>query len=180
MQKQQIRIHMRARRRQHAQSNKAEAAIQLHRQVIQLPSWRHAKHIAIYYPKPEELDTRMIIDAAWASKKSVYLPVTRRAQKDMHFYQYKQNSHLIVGHFGISQPEILGPPADAKLDCMILPAIALDESGFRLGYGFGYYDRFLACQQKQITTIGVAYACNRIKKLPHDEHDKPCDISIWV
>ena len=86
----------------------------------------------------------------------------------------------MVGHFGISQPEILGPTADAKLDCMILPAIALDESGFRLGYGFGYYDRFLACQQKQITTIGVAYACNRIKKLPHDEHDKPCDISIWV
>ena len=180
MQKQQIRIHMRAKRRHYAQINKGEATRQLHRQIIQLPIWHHAEHIAIYYPKPEELDTRTIIDAAWASKKSIYLPVTHAARSEMSFYAYQPHSRLISGSFGIYQPETLGPPADAKLDCMILPAIALDESGFRLGYGFGYYDRFLAGQRKKITTIGVAYTCNRIKKLPHDKHDKPSDISIWA
>ena len=180
MEKPKIRLHMRSVRRQYSQAQKADAAIRLCEQITQLPIWSRAKHIAIYYPKAEELDTQLIIRSAWENKKSIYLPVTNSASSDMHFYPYQQHSQLSSGHFGISQPEVLGQPADTLLDCMILPAIALDESGFRLGYGYGYYDRFLKTRQKQITTIGVAYACNRIEKLPHDKHDVPCDITLWA
>ncbi len=129
-----------------------------------------------YCPTRNEIDVLPLIEKAFSMGKRVAFP---KCKKDgyMDFYYVNTLSDLEDGAYSIKEPNencelFLGRE---KALC-ILPALAFDKSGYRLGYGGGYYDRFLC--RFELTCVGLVYDEFFLDKLPYDEHDKKASILI--
>ncbi|WP_425379912.1 5-formyltetrahydrofolate cyclo-ligase [Spiroplasma endosymbiont of Stenodema calcarata] len=132
---------------------------------------QNSKNIAIYYPIKGEVDTILIIKKLFATKINVFLP--RMLGDNLQFYQF---TNLTVDlefnqRYGLYEPLITLPIIDKnKLDVVVVPIVAFDQTHFRLGYGKGYYDRFLKDYQKRI--IGLAFIEQLVSQpLPIEKHD---------
>jgi len=128
--------------------------------------YRNAKTIGAYYSIGSEVRTQDILQEILNAGKELALP--KVVKNDLVFKKISNFSELEPGNFSVMEPkdkcEIM-----KNLDIVIVPAIALSKDGFRLGYGFGYYDRYL--HGKKSTTIALSYAKQVIKSFSHDEHD---------
>jgi len=93
------------------------------------------------------------------------------------FREWKQDQPLEEGTWDIPVPT--EEAAEVKPDVLLVPLLAFDRKGYRLGYGGGFYDRTidLARAERDIVTVGVAFSGQEVKKVPHGEHDQPLD---WV
>ena len=178
MEKSQLRSVMREQRRKLDPLAKERAAENLCRQFTQHKIWHQIKHLGIYYPMVEELDTRRVIDAAWKAGKAVYLPTVDVEKNTMHFYPYQPNDDLVASSWGTLQPQRQARHADNKLDGLIVPALCVDRHGFRIGYGYGYYDRFLNTHKKHLVSVAVAFSCGHVSNIPREAWDQPCDFVI--
>ncbi len=141
---------------------------------LQLPQLKKAKNILLYYPHKNEVDTQYIINQLANSKKfNLYLP--KVSGKEILPVKVKDLSSLKKGYAGIMEPEgeYISPE---KIDIVVVPAVAYDLKGHRLGYGKGFYDRFL--KNIQALKVGVAYDFQVVNQLPAEEHDIPVDIII--
>ena len=107
----------------------------------------------------------------------ILLPVTEKNDL-MNFYQWKKNDVMTVNEFGILEPI----KAEAKIpDVILVPLLAFDKDKFRLGYGKGYYDRYLnkyIKQHKDIMTVGVAFSFQKHNKLPINKNDVKLDFIL--
>ena len=126
--------------------------------------------IALYYPSNFELNVLKLLDLKYFLNQMILLPVTEK--KDlMNFYQWKKNDVMTVNEFGILEPI----KTEAKIpDVILVPLLAFDKDKFRLGYGKGYYDRYLnkyIKQYKDIMTVGVAFSFQKHNKLPINKND---------
>ncbi|MCD6055738.1 MAG: 5-formyltetrahydrofolate cyclo-ligase [Gammaproteobacteria bacterium] len=141
------------------------------------PFFKEAKHIALYHSIDGEMPAESISQLIWQSKKAAYLPVVTPIQSQLCFAPYRQNTPLIRNSFGILEPEAnLGIIIDpALLDIVIVPVVAFDNQGHRLGRGGGYYDKTFSFLRKQFLhkprLIGLAYAFQEQAQLPVDEWD---------
>jgi 5-formyltetrahydrofolate cyclo-ligase len=128
--------------------------------------FRNAKTIGAYYSIGSEVRTQDILQEILNAGKELALP--KVVKNDLVFKKISNFTELEPGNFSVMEPknkcEIV-----KNLDVMIVPAIALTKEGFRLGYGFGYYDRYL--HGKKSTTIALSYAKQVIKSFPRDDHD---------
>jgi len=131
-----------------------------------IESYRYAKTIGAYYSIGSEVRTQDILQEILNAGKELALP--KVVKNDLVFKKISSFSDLEQGNFSVMEPkdkcEIV-----KNLDIVIVPAIALSKEGFRLGYGFGYYDRYL--HGKHSTTIALSYAKQVIKSFSHDLHD---------
>jgi 5-formyltetrahydrofolate cyclo-ligase len=85
---------------------------------------------------------------------------------------------LTISSFGVREPKLTeGIPVDS-IDVVLLPGVAFDKQGFRLGYGGGYYDRFLPLLSPHTITIGVAYELQLLQQVPTEAHDIPLDLIV--
>ena len=145
--------------------------------VIGLELFRSAQTLALYAPTRGETDTADIHRAALAAHKSVCYP--RVEQERLRFYRVKSRAELVIGRFGILEP---GPEsheiAPEDLDLILLPGVAFDQRGFRLGYGRGFYDRFLAESNFSGVKIGMGYTFQMLDCLPVEGHDQPMDLVV--
>lgn len=131
------------------------------------------KSILLYYPHKNEIDTIPIIEELLKSGKTVLLP---KVEKDKILpILISDISKLNTGFAGIKEPEGEEFPKE-KIDIVVVPAIAYDRRGYRLGYGKGFYDRFL--QNFKNLKLGLAYDFQLLEELPFEEHDIPVDIII--
>ncbi|WP_457639450.1 5-formyltetrahydrofolate cyclo-ligase [Persephonella sp.] len=141
---------------------------------IKLPHLKQAKNILLYYPHKNEVDTRFIIEKLLKSGKfNLFLPKVHKN----HLLPVKVSdlSGLKKGFAGIMEPE--GEPfPPERLDLVVVPAVAFDLKGHRLGYGKGYYDRFL--KKTGSLNVGVAYDFQVVDSLPSQEHDVPVDLIV--
>lgn len=142
--------------------------------------WRKSAHIALYYSIGAEVDTIGIIKKGWQENKTIYLPKSDRDQLQLHFYPVAAFDQLSQGSYGIPEPEASGDELDVgRLDLVLIPGLAFDCKGYRLGYGGGYYDRFLALLSMRTVKIGLAYECQLSKvPLPREPFDQPVDMII--
>ncbi|MGI0027302.1 MAG: 5-formyltetrahydrofolate cyclo-ligase [Nitrosopumilaceae archaeon] len=128
--------------------------------------FRNAKTIGAYYSIGSEVRTQDILQEILNAGKELALP--KVVKNDLVFKKISNFAELEPGNFAVMEPkdkcEIV-----KNLDAVIVPAIALTKDGFRLGYGFGYYDRYL--HGKKSTTIALSYAKQVIKSFPLDDHD---------
>ena len=133
--------------------------------------------IALYYPSNFELNILKVFDLKYFSEQTILLPVAEKNNL-MKFYPWKKNDVLTVNKFGILEPI----KDKAKIPNIILvPMLAFDKDKFRLGYGKGYYDRYLnkyIKQYKDIMTVGVAFSFQKHNKLPINKNDVKLDFIL--
>ena len=125
-----------------------------------------AKVVGAYYAFGSEVKTDLIVQKAKALGKKVALPSVEG--ESLTFYELSSGKYLVKGRFGIMEPLPYGPVD--KIDLLLVPGIAFDKKGYRLGYGKGYYDKFLA--KKEVFSVGLAYSFQLIDSLPSGEYDK--------
>ena len=147
------------------------------RRVAALSCFKEATAVLLYVPNGSEIDVRPLAREAWRRKIPVGLPVCDRANKTLTFRRALPDVPLIEGAYGIPVPsenaETITP--DEKTVC-VLPALAYDEKRVRLGYGGGYYDRFLVGFQG--VAVGVAYTDTVLESVFAEPHDRRADILV--
>ena len=136
-------------------------------QVIKSKEFKQAKVIGAYFALGSEVNTDLIIEQARTLGKTIALP--RVEGDEVSFYKVSSLEFLVKGRFGIMEP--LPYHRLDKMDLIMVPGIAFDKKGYRLGYGKGYYDRYLS-NLKPHFSIGLAYSTQLISILPHEYHDE--------
>ena len=142
--------------------------------------WQYAKNrrLFTYVSTAIEVDTRRIIERALADGKAVAVPRCVPGTRTMEFYTISGLQELRPGSFGVLEPEP-NPKnlwTDFSEGLCLVPALCYDWRGFRLGYGKGYYDRFLAGFEGNM--VGLCYSeCVR-HKLPHGRYDRPVELLV--
>jgi 5-formyltetrahydrofolate cyclo-ligase len=131
--------------------------------------------VASYWPIRDEADPRALAAELAARGHSIVLPVIAGPEAALSFRPWREGDALSPNRHGIHEPQ---PHLDAVAPRVLLvPLLAFDNDGARLGYGGGYYDRTLAELRADghIVAIGIAYAGQEAAKLPHDAHDQRLD-----
>lgn len=177
MRKDELRQQMRQIKRQFTQQQLEELSLPI---VARLKDRiKDAQTVVAYYPLPDEVDIRPLLDDLVAAGKTVFLPkVTDDTTMELRRYTGQQD--LREGAYHIMEPvgeDILGDSSVAQIigtdPVVLVPGMAFDSSGHRLGRGRGYYDRFLIAHPCVI--IGVCFDFQKVPEVPTDEHDVPVD-----
>ena len=148
------------------------ASNKIQKKLKKIESFRNAQKIGAYYPIGSELLTQDIIQEALSSGKEVYLP--KVIGKEMEFRKITDFSSLEIGNYDIMEPR-KECPTESNLEVILVPAIGISPQGIRLGYGYGYYDRFLS--KNKTVTISLILEKQIVKKIPKDDHDVLID---WI
>lgn len=143
------------------------------------PVYQNAKNIMLYLAMPDEPHLDKVISHALAAGKTVCVPHMREARGLMDAAIITNLDDLVVGQFNLLTPnpatlKILEP---SDLDLIIVPGVAFDKTGRRLGMGAGYYDRFLPKAIKA-DLIGAAWSAQILETVPTDEHDRPVNFLL--
>lgn len=133
--------------------------------IRQDATYKQAKNVMIFYPLEEEVDLRGLI----SDDKNFYLP--KMSGKTLEACPYCDE--LVCGKYNIMEP-CTEPVAPETLDLVVVPALMIDKTGYRLGYGGGFYDRFLPSCKKAVKLVALPKELV-IDKLPHDEFDIKID-----
>lgn len=139
----------------------------LTKQVLKLPQFLQADRIMAYADYNHEVMTRFIIEEAWKAGKEVAVP--KVVGKDMIFYRLTDFSQLAPGYFGIPEP-VGNEAVDWEDALMIMPGVAFDRENHRVGYGGGFYDRFLE-KHPHIKRIAVAFDFQLLEQVPTEPTD---------
>ena len=153
------------RRMMSAEERTAQSALILS-QLEKMTVFQEAKTVLLYYPKNNEVDVLPLFKR-YKRDKVLLLPVTHR--RGMTANPYEGNDKMHRGKVGIPEPTT--PPYEGEIDLLIVPAVAFDKQGNRLGRGGGYYDRFLK-KQSHATFIGVGYDFQLVDEVPVRQHDQ--------
>ena len=148
-----------------AEERTAQSALILS-QLEKMTVFQEAKTVLLYYPKNNEVDVLPLFKR-YKHDKVLLLPVTHR--RGMTANPYEGNDKMHRGKVGIPEPTT--PPYEGEIDLIIVPAVAFDKQGNRLGRGGGYYDRFLK-KQSHATFIGVGYDFQLVDEVPVRQHDQ--------
>jgi 5-formyltetrahydrofolate cyclo-ligase len=127
--------------------------------------------IFIYVSKGDEVDTHKLITFLLASGTGVVVPIIERESRTLRLSYLRDPSVLVESTFSVPEPlgsEIPACPEDIQL--VVVPMLAFDRRGHRLGYGAGYYDRFLS-RHPHMKKIGIAFSCLEVPEIPGDEND---------
>lgn len=143
-----------------------------------LRKYKNAQVVFTYVSKSIEVDTYGIIKKCWEDGKKVAVPTCDKETRTMRFYFINSFDDLKKGTFGLLEPieSKCEEVRDFSSGICVVPGFCFDYKAYRLGYGYGYYDRFL--QHFGGTTIGLCYSNCITPKLPHGRFDKPVDILV--
>lgn len=164
-----------------SEDDRAAADAAIARKVRKLPEWKQAQAVFAYLSVGAEADTRALIEAAWAQDKVVAVPRCIPGTRQMEWHAIASFEGMETSGFGIEEPparpETLVQPADYPQAVALVPALSYDSEGYRLGYGGGFYDVFLAGFAG--TSIGLCRSSQFDQvPIPHEEFDFPVDIVI--
>lgn len=172
MNKESIRTRVKARKSLLSAEDRALAAERLFRMLEQTAAFVMADHILMYHSLPDEVSTREFLDR-WHSRKRFYLPRVNGVNLEILPYD---KSRLHLGAFNIEEPDGDETADINDIELIIVPGVAFDGRGNRIGRGKGFYDRLL--RDTHATTIGVAFECQMADDIEPDEHDVPVRLVI--
>ena len=176
-----IRTQTRAKRCALSPHQQEESAKQFANHFAKTPMFRKSERIAFYVANDGELDPSHLMATAWATGKSCYLPVlTPTHEKSLLFAPYESDTPMTYNQFGIPEPAIsVRHRIKARyLDLIIMPLVAFDKQGNRLGMGGGYYDRtlsFLNVRAKWIKPrlVGIGHSFQEVPSIESESWDVP-------
>jgi 5-formyltetrahydrofolate cyclo-ligase len=133
---------------------------ELYQKLFELEDWKSAKSVGLTLSQPLEINTRPIIQRAWAEGKTVAIPRTK-IKPIMDFCLYTSETTLIKSDFGLLEPietaEILPPE---KIDFLLIPGIVFHEKGYRIGFGGGFYDAYLKNYSGKTASLAFPFQLN--------------------
>ena len=161
-----------------------EKSTAIKEKLFSLNKFKDAKNILFYVSFNNEADTIVLIKELLKNKKenkkNIIVPYVEKNSLILQLSVLNNFNDLEPKTFGILEPkEDKIKKFDAKkVDLVLVPGIAFDKNGHRIGYGYGYYDRFLEKLNKNTTKIGLCYDFQLIDKIPKEKHDIPMDIVV--
>ncbi len=179
--KEQLRAHFKALRASLGPEQRADIDARIADQVTALPAYASANLVLPYLAFGDEIETRGIIEAAWRDGKTVALPRCIPHSREMAWYVVTSFDGLVKSPFGVDEPA--EDPANeidvaSREDALCLvPGLTFDGQGFRLGYGGGFYDTFLA--RFAGVSVGLCRSCQLVDDVPsRDAHDLPANFVV--
>lgn len=180
-----LRQRLRELRRALSPAERRQAALTVARRLEDWPVWTGATRIAGYWARDGELDPAPLLERAWATHRSIYLPVLD-GECSLRFAPYSPGAPLRRNRFNIPEPEV--PPAEwlepLRLDLVLAPLVAFDPTGTRLGMGGGFYDRAFAFlgdpgyPASRPVLLGLGYGFQQVVALVRQAWDVPLDAVV--
>ena len=143
----------------------------------QSEAYKAAKTIYGYLPYNQEVRTVPMLEQALKDGKRVAVP--KVYGDEMKFLYLDDLTKVSKGYAGIPEPIADGPVADDETALVLMPGLAFDPQGHRIGYGGGFYDKFLAAEPNH-PTLALCYEFQMLPKLDTEEHDIPVDTVLWA
>lgn len=151
---------------------------QLGKRLLDEPAINKAQTIAITLSNRPEIDTIYIIEALWKMDKRVVVPKCSPADRSMQFYEIESFAQTERAYKNILEPipEMTELVEKKNIDLIVVPGVVFDRQGYRIGFGGGYYDRYLADFEGE--RISLAFDVQLIEAVPRESHDLPVHILI--
>ena len=169
MDKKSLRQHIRALKKQHSQEELQSQSERILQRLAAHPRYHQAEKVMLYASLPDEVQTLDFIEI-WRHRKTIILPTV--VGDDIIPVELAENVTFAEGDFHIPEPQ--NHPYTGDIDLIIVPGMAFDINGHRLGRGRGYYDRFLALHP-QVYTIGLCFDFQLLPEVPSEPHDRIID-----
>lgn len=171
-----IRKRMKQLRADMTRTERFEKSMRIFEQLITVTEFKRADRIYTYVSMDNEIDTIMLIDYSLSLEKRVFVP--RVSGRDMEFYEISDISELSPGYMGIYEPDINGKEPDySRTGFMCMPGLAFDKSYNRIGYGGGFYDRYLSVENK-LYKAALAYEAQLLESIPAQDGDVRPDMIV--
>ncbi|PSC02476.1 5-formyltetrahydrofolate cyclo-ligase [Alsobacter soli] len=134
--------------------------------------------VGLYVPIGDELNPRWLVETLASRGRLLALPCTPRWAAPMVFRRWAPGDPLVRGRMDVPEPRAEALMVDP--DVIVVPPVAFDRRGFRIGYGGGFYDRTLPAMRarKPVAAIGIAFACQECPGVPDEPHDIPMDVVV--
>lgn len=177
MDKKQLRQQIREKKRAMTPEQIENASKKLGELFAATEAYQQAKTIYGYLPYNQEVRTTPMLERALREGKRVAVP--KVYGDEMKFIYLEDLSRVEKGYSGIPEPVEDGPVGDDPTALVLMPGMAFDREGHRIGYGGGFYDKFLA-QEPNHPTLALCYAFQMLDKLETEEFDIPVDTVLWA
>ncbi|SFL67306.1 5-formyltetrahydrofolate cyclo-ligase [Salibacterium qingdaonense] len=173
--KKEIRRHIRNQFQHTAPAERNEETGYIYQHLFHSSLWKKSATIALTMSTRNEIDTVPVIEQAWQEGRQTAVPRADPAEESMTFYRISSFQETRQEFAGIWEPEpdpeAFVPPS--AFDLIIVPGMAFDREKYRIGFGGGYYDRFL--QTVEAPTCALLYSFQLFERIPHEPHDIPLD-----
>lgn len=146
--------------------------------LLRLPEFEKAESAMFYYGIDNEVETQNLIEKALQAGKKVFLPVTDFAKRKITPTEISSLESLQKTKKGLLEPKSGKEAKATDLDIIIVPGIAFDRQGSRIGTGRGFYDNLLRRVSTKIPLVGLCFEENLEESLPHESHDVKMDIVV--
>ena len=174
MEKKELRAQIKALKKQHSKEQLLEQSEQILDKLEGHPDFIKAKRVMLYSALPDEVQTQAFLEK-WHLKKTIILPTV--VGDDIIPVEYGKDTAFAVGDFNIMEPQ--NEPYTGGFDLIIVPGVAFDRKGHRIGRGRGYYDRFLS-QHLDVKRIGICFDFQLVDEVPTEPFDILMDEVISV
>ena len=176
LEKKEIRAEVKKRRREADEETLHEKSLQILERFRQLSAYKDASLLLAYVDAKREVETRLLMRCAWDDGKKVAVP---RVDGDgiMHFYYLRSLKDLEPGAFGSMEPRADCRICEPEEGLLLMPGVAFDEQGHRVGYGGGYYDRYLE-KHPHLIHIALAFEFQIFPEVPSEKHDICPDLIV--
>jgi 5-formyltetrahydrofolate cyclo-ligase len=151
----------------------------IQKRIVESRFFKESSVIMAYMPIQNEIRTDLLIERSIASGKTILLPRIKDAETMEAVPIQSLGSDLIKGYMGIMEPDPSIPAANPQtIDLVILPGIAFDRKGYRIGFGGGYYDRFITRLRNDCILLAPAYDFQVLEHIPAEAFDQPVDMVV--
>ncbi len=176
--KEELRKRVAALRRALSAATRARFAADMSRRLIEHEAFQQARAVLAYSALRFEMDPRAAVEQAWALGKTVALPRIVPDTRALTLHAFRAGDELAESGFVVQEPLASAPELESdEIDLVLVPGLAFDARGYRLGYGQGYYDRLLP-RLTRAARIGLAYELSLLAEVPSAAHDVPVDFVI--
>ena len=177
MDKKELRRQIREQKRAMTENEIVTASTRLGELFLDCPQYKAAKTIYGYLPYNQEVRTVPMLEQAMKDGKRVAVP--KCYGEEMRFIYMDDLSKVEKGYANIPEPIADEPVANDPTALVLMPGMAFTKDGKRMGYGGGFYDKFLAAEP-QHPTVALCYAFQMVEDLPTEEYDIPVDCVLWA
>lgn len=150
----------------------------MHNSLFESSLWKEARRIGVTLSTEKEWDTEAIIEQAWSEGKEVCVPKSIHKSRELHFYAITSFDQVEKGYFNLTEPisEKTSRVDKEAIDLLLVPGLLFTKSGYRIGFGGGFFDRFLS--EFHQPTVSLVHTNQLVESFPIEPHDVPVDYIV--